>query len=45
MIDPVAVDTVSRQWRVGPDDRPDSPWLVPAQPLRLRLAEPPITLR
>ncbi|MFI6763331.1 metallophosphoesterase family protein [Micromonospora sp. NPDC050417] len=42
---PVAVDTVSRQWRVGPDDRPDSSWLVPGQPLRARLAEPPITLR
>lgn len=42
---PIGVDTVGREWQVGPDDRPDGSWLIPKQPLRARLAEPPITLR
>jgi hypothetical protein len=42
---PVAVDRICRDWRANPDGAPDSPWLLPEQPLRPRLAEPPFTLR
>jgi hypothetical protein len=42
---PIGVDQVAREWQVGPDDRPDGSWLIPKQPLRARLAEPPVTLR
>jgi hypothetical protein len=41
---PVAVDTICRKWTPAPDAPADSSWLVPAQPLRPRLAEPPIHL-
>ncbi|HEX5541044.1 MAG TPA: metallophosphoesterase [Micromonospora sp.] len=42
---PVAVDRVCRDWRADPDGAPEAPWLEPAEPLRARLAEPPITIR
>ncbi|MEV6812554.1 metallophosphoesterase [Micromonospora sp. NPDC051296] len=41
---PIAIDRVARDWRVNPDQSPDSSWLTPTTPLRPRLAEPPITL-
>ena len=44
---PIAVDRVCRRWRADPDaTRPDAPWIVPADAdaIRLRLAEPPVTL-
>ncbi|MGC5332103.1 metallophosphoesterase family protein [Micromonospora sp. DT62] len=41
---PIAVDRVSRDWQVNPDQSPESSWLAPKQPLRPRLAEPPTTL-
>jgi hypothetical protein len=41
---PVAVDTICRAWTPDPDAPADRPWLTPAQPLRPRLAEPPITI-
>jgi hypothetical protein len=42
---PVAVDRICRRWRPDPDGAPDAAWLSPEQPLALRLAEPPFTLR
>ncbi|MBF9134867.1 metallophosphoesterase [Plantactinospora sp. S1510] len=42
---PVAVDEICRRWRADPDGAPDAAWLSPEQPLALRLAEPPFTLR
>ncbi|MEV2236638.1 metallophosphoesterase [Micromonospora sp. NPDC049891] len=41
---PIAVDRVARDWRINPDQSPDSSWLTPTTPLTPRLAEPPITL-
>nr|WP_245648448.1 metallophosphoesterase [Micromonospora rosaria] len=41
---PIAVDRVARRWRVNPDPDPESSWLVPAGPLRPRLAEPPVVV-
>jgi hypothetical protein len=41
---PVAVDTICRKWTPEPDAPADHSWLVPAQPLRPRLAEPPIKI-
>ncbi len=41
---PIAVDRISRQWTVRPDDGPDQPWLQPLQPVALRLAENPIRI-
>ncbi|KAB1131319.1 metallophosphoesterase family protein [Micromonospora sp. DT46] len=41
---PIAVDRVSRDWQVNPDQSPESSWLAPKRPLRPRLAEPPTTL-
>ncbi|MFG1886888.1 metallophosphoesterase family protein [Micromonospora sp. NPDC049051] len=41
---PIAVDRVARDWQVNPDESPESSWLVPRQPLRPRLAEPPVTI-
>ncbi|GAA2510114.1 hypothetical protein GCM10010201_00920 [Pilimelia columellifera subsp. columellifera] len=41
---PLAVDNVCHQWRPRPDDPADAPWLAPATPLTVRLAEPPIVL-
>jgi hypothetical protein len=42
---PVALDRVARDWAVNPSEAPEASWLVPKQPLRPRLAEPPITIR
>lgn len=42
---PVAIDRICRRWRPNPDDVPEAPWLVPDQPLRARLAEPPLVIR
>lgn len=42
---PVVVDRVGRDWAVNPDQTPYASWLVPKQPLRAHLAEPPVTLR
>lgn len=42
---PIAVDRISRRWQARPDGAPSDPWLVPEQPLPVRLAEPPIVLR
>ncbi|HEX6968828.1 MAG TPA: metallophosphoesterase [Micromonosporaceae bacterium] len=42
---PVAVDRICRSWRANPDGPPGAPWIVPTQPLRARLAEPPVTIR
>ncbi|MGH3728397.1 MAG: metallophosphoesterase [Micromonosporaceae bacterium] len=41
---PVAVDTVCHRWRAVPDDPAGSPWIAPVDPLRPRLAEPPVTI-
>lgn len=41
---PVAVDRISSKWRADPDGPADSPWLVPEQPLPVRLVEPPIQI-
>jgi hypothetical protein len=41
---PIAVDRVSRRWRPNPKGAPDSPWLEPAQPIRIHLAEEPIVI-
>jgi len=39
---PIAVDRVCRQWTVRPTDPADQPWLQPARPIAVKLAEPPI---
>jgi hypothetical protein len=41
---PVAVDRVSRQWTVRPEDAADRPWFQPVQPIAVKLAEPPVRL-
>jgi len=41
---PIAVDKICRKWTPRPDDPADRPWLAPAEPLTVRLAEPPIVL-
>ncbi|WFE61669.1 metallophosphoesterase [Micromonospora sp. WMMD712] len=41
---PIAVDRVSRAWRLNPDDSPTASWLAPKDPLTPRLAEPPVVL-
>ncbi|MEV1143992.1 metallophosphoesterase [Micromonospora sp. NPDC049799] len=41
---PIAVDRVSRNWQVNPDQSPTSSWLTPKTPLLPRLAEPPVRL-
>ena len=41
---PIAIDRVARDWKLNPDQSPDSSWLIPTTPLRPRLAEPPTTL-
>lgn len=40
----VAVDHISRHWAPNPAGSDDSPWITPQDPLRVRLAEPPIGL-
>jgi hypothetical protein len=42
---PLAVERVCHGWRPHPDAPDEKPWLEPATPLSVRLAEPPITLR
>jgi hypothetical protein len=39
---PIGVDRVCRQWTVRPDDPADQPWLQPAQPVTVRLADGPV---
>jgi hypothetical protein len=41
---PIAVDRICQQWTVRPDDPVDQPWLQPAKPIALHLAEPPIRI-
>ncbi|MFI7577448.1 metallophosphoesterase family protein [Micromonospora sp. NPDC049497] len=41
---PIAVDRVSRDWQVNPDQSPTSSWLTPKTPLHPRLAEPPVRI-
>ncbi|SCE83327.1 hypothetical protein GA0070607_2127 [Micromonospora coriariae] len=41
---PIAVDRVSRDWQINPDQSPTASWLTPKTPLTPRLAEPPIVL-
>jgi hypothetical protein len=41
---PVAIDRVCRKWTVRPDDPVDQPWLQPARPVAIKLAEPPIRI-
>ncbi len=41
---PIAVDRVSRQWTMRPDDPADQPWLVPARPVTVKLAERPVRI-
>ena len=42
---PIGVDRVARTWRADPKAPADSPWIVPDEPLRARLIEPPIAVR
>ncbi|MEV4760580.1 metallophosphoesterase [Micromonospora sp. NPDC049559] len=42
---PIAVDRICRRWRPDPAGAPHSPWLQPEEPLPVRLAEAPFTLR
>lgn len=42
---PVAVDKVCHKWQATPDAPVDAPWLEPAGPIAVRLAEAPFTLR
>jgi hypothetical protein len=41
---PVAVERVAHRWRADPTGTPGSPWIVPEEPLRATLAEPPVLL-
>ena len=41
---PIAVDRVCRQWTVRPGDPAGQPWLQPAKPIAVKLAEPPIRI-
>ncbi|GAA5177651.1 hypothetical protein GCM10023322_02840 [Rugosimonospora acidiphila] len=41
---PVAVDRVSRRWRVDPEAAETSPWIVPEKPIEVRLIEPPLRI-
>lgn len=41
---PIAVDRVSRDWQVNPDQSPTASWLTPKTTLTPRLAEPPTVL-
>ncbi|MEU4717788.1 metallophosphoesterase [Micromonospora purpureochromogenes] len=41
---PIAVDRVSRDWQLNPDQSPTASWLTPKTTLTPRLAEPPVTL-
>jgi hypothetical protein len=36
---PLAVERVSRRWRANPDGERGSPWVVPAEPIRVTQAE------
>ncbi|MEV4703639.1 metallophosphoesterase [Actinoplanes sp. NPDC049316] len=39
---PIGVDRVCHSWTADPGGPPDSPWLQPADPLTVRLIEPPV---
>ncbi|TDV48906.1 hypothetical protein CLV71_108267 [Actinophytocola oryzae] len=41
---PVKIDRVCRAWRPNPNGGPADPWLLPAEPLRAALIEPPIRI-
>ncbi|ASW57368.1 metallophosphoesterase [Plantactinospora sp. KBS50] len=42
---PLAVDRVCHHWRADPDGSPEAAWIFPEDPLAVRLAEPPISVR
>jgi len=42
---PVAIDHVCRGWQANPGGAPGTPWVVPKEPLTVRLAEDPIVIR
>jgi hypothetical protein len=39
---PVRLDEICREWRPNPTGAPAEPWLLPAEPLKPTLIEPPI---
>jgi hypothetical protein len=39
---PVKVDEVCHDWHANPGGAPNDPWLLPEQPLRAELIEPPV---
>jgi hypothetical protein len=41
---PMAIDKVGRRWRANPSAPKDAPWIVPDEPLHVRLIEPPIKI-
>ncbi|MEV4637868.1 metallophosphoesterase [Actinoplanes sp. NPDC049548] len=41
---PLGIDKVSRKWKANPAGPPDSPWLLPQDPLSPHLIEPPIVI-
>jgi hypothetical protein len=41
---PIAVERVCRQWTARPGDPAHHPWFAPAQPLVVRLVEPPVRI-
>ncbi|MBD0292991.1 MAG: metallophosphoesterase, partial [Jiangellaceae bacterium] len=41
---PIAVERVPRKWRTHPNAPDDAPWIVPTEPLSVRLAEPPVSV-
>lgn len=41
---PFGVDKICRKWHAEPNGAPDSPWLVPDEPLTAHLIEPAIVL-
>jgi hypothetical protein len=42
---PIGLDRVARTWRADPAAPSEAPWIVPDEPLRTRLIEPPIAVR
>lgn len=42
---PIAVNRVSRRWRADPQGAAGASWLVPEDPVRLGLIEPPLVVR
>jgi hypothetical protein len=41
---PVKLDHICRDWRANPAGAPTAPWLLPKEPLRAELIEPPIRI-